>query len=134
VHSRMSAMLVASRPHLSAVPTARLDYSTYVLFCQALRAASSPGLKSGDSLLALVEDMQTIFHGIAQVLPPGANVIVEISNLRVDGRFQTLAWDAARTLSALFTFEGEIVRCNSGPHEAGPGFDHSYLLVFTNQK
>lgn len=34
-------------------------------------------------------------------------------------------------LAQLFHFEGEIVRCNTGPEPASPGFDHSYLLVFT---
>ena len=80
------------------------------------------------------DDLQAIFHEIAYVMQPNAKLMLEISNLRVDGRLRTLAWDAARTLSELFAFEGETVRCNSGPHEAGPGFDHSYLLEFTNKK
>ncbi len=79
-------------------------------------------------------DLQAIFQEIAHVMQPNAKLILEISNLRVDGRLRTLAWDAARTLSELFAFEGETVRCNSGPHEAGSGFDHSYLLEFTNKK
>jgi DNA modification methylase len=80
------------------------------------------------------DDLHAIFAEIAHIMQPDAKVIVEIANLRVDGRIQTLAWDAAKTLSNLFQFEGEIVRCNTGPCEAGPGFDHSYLLVFTKKK
>ena len=46
--SRMSAMLVASRPHLSAVPIARLQCSTCVLVCQAKGGgASSHGSSRG---------------------------------------------------------------------------------------
>jgi hypothetical protein len=55
-----------------------------------------------------------------------------MSNVRVGGRVSMVAWNAARVLSALYRFEGEIVRCNSGTEPAGPGFDHSYLLVFSN--
>lgn len=80
------------------------------------------------------DDLRAIFSEIAAIMQPGAKLIVEVSNLRVDGRLCTLAWDAARTLSELFSFEGEVVRCNTGPHEAGPGFDHSYLLEFTNTR
>src|ERR671922_109955 len=31
-------------------------------------------------------------------------------------------------------FEGELVRCNTGAEPAGPGFNHSYLLVFTHER
>lgn len=40
--SCMSATLVTSRPHLSAVPTARLEYSTGGTGVQAFRAAIPP--------------------------------------------------------------------------------------------
>ena len=43
-----------------------------------------------------------------------------------------VAWEVGHALAQLFHFEGELVRCNTGPEQAGPGFDHSYLLVFTH--
>lgn len=80
------------------------------------------------------EDLHAIFSELTPLMQPDAKLIIEMSNLRVDGRIQALAWDAAKVLSTLFYFEGETVRCNTGPHEAGPGFDHSYLLEFTNKR
>ncbi|HEY7346675.1 MAG TPA: DNA methyltransferase [Ktedonobacterales bacterium] len=78
-------------------------------------------------------DLRAIFSKIALGMQPNAKLIIEISNLRVNGRMRPLAWDAARILSELFLFEGEMVRCNTGPQEAGPGYHHSYLLIFTNK-
>ena len=57
---------------------------------------------------------------------------MEVSNVREAGAVRTVAWDAAKALAELFRFEGEVVRCNTGPEPAGPGYDHSYLLVFRN--
>lgn len=77
-------------------------------------------------------DFHAIFQSFAPVLHSGAKLVVEMSNVRGAHGVRTVAWDAAKTLSALFRFEGEIVRCNTGSEPAGPGYDHSYLLVFTN--
>lgn len=49
-------------------------------------------------------------------------------------RVRPVTWEVGQVLADLFQFEGEIVRCNTGPEQAGPGFDHSYLLVLTNRK
>lgn len=32
-----------------------------------------------------------------------------------------------------FAIEGEIGRFNTGPEQAGPAYDHSYLLLFRNR-
>ena len=61
--SRLSAVPVASRPHLPAVPTARLQYSTRTDVLQGGTGGnSSPVLKHGDSLLALVEILPETEH------------------------------------------------------------------------
>lgn len=78
------------------------------------------------------EDLRAIFGLIKPRLKPGATVVVEMCNDRGVDRIRTVAWDAAKVLSELFAFQGEIIRCNTGPEPAGPGFDHSYLLVYHN--
>jgi hypothetical protein len=67
------------------------------------------------------------------VVRPGGKIVLELSNVREGQRVRTVAWDAARVLANLFHFEWELVRCNTGAEPAGPGFDHSYLLVFTHE-
>jgi len=81
---------------------------------------------------AYAEDLRHLFTTLASVVRPDGKVVLEMSNVRDGARVRTVAWDAARTLADLFRFEGEIVRCNTGAQPAGPGFDHSYLLVFTH--
>jgi hypothetical protein len=69
---------------------------------------------------------------IASTLRPQARIVVEMANVREGRNVRTIAWGAAGVLADLFHFDGELVRCNTGAEPAGPGFDHSYLLVFTN--
>jgi hypothetical protein len=77
-------------------------------------------------------DLRLIFTTLARSLRPGARVVVEMCNVREGASVKMVAWDAARILADIFTFDGEVVRCNTGNEPAGPGFDHSYLLVFTH--
>ena len=79
-----------------------------------------------------LDDLGAIFGRVKGRLRAGATVVMEMSNVREGGGVRTVAWDAARTLAGLFAFQGEVVRCNTGPEPAGPGYDHSYLLVFRN--
>jgi hypothetical protein len=83
-----------------------------------------------DGFAAYFDDFRTIFGTLAPALAPGAKVVVEMSNVRAEQGVRTVAWDAAKVLAELFRFEGEIVRVNTGPEPAGPGYNHSYLLVF----
>ena len=77
-------------------------------------------------------DFELIFCSLRSVLKPSSRVVVEISNTIVDGLMRPIVWDAAKILGRYYRFCGEIIRCNSGPEQAGPGFDHSYLLVYDN--
>jgi SAM-dependent methyltransferase len=81
--------------------------------------------------VAYFDDLRVIFEALTTVMKPGARVIVEISNVRTEQGVRTVAWDAAKVLTDIFRFEGEIVRCNTGPEPAGPGYKHSYILIFT---
>jgi 16S rRNA G966 N2-methylase RsmD len=79
------------------------------------------------------EDLRLIFTMFASLLRPGGKVVLETCNVREGSSVRTVAWNAARVLADVFQFDGEIVRVNTGHEPAGPGFDHSYLLVFTHQ-
>ncbi|MDP9362754.1 MAG: hypothetical protein M3Q10_00755 [Chloroflexota bacterium] len=83
-----------------------------------------------DGFAAYFDDLRTIFGALAAALTPGAKVVVEMSNVRTERGVRTVAWDAAKVLAEIFRFEGEMIRVNTGPEPAGPGYKHSYLLVF----
>lgn len=84
-----------------------------------------------DGFAAYFDDLRAIFQMLAATLQPGAKIVVEMSNVRTEHGVRTVAWDAAKVLADHFRFEGETVRVNTGPEQAGPGYDHSYLLLFT---
>lgn len=82
-----------------------------------------------------LDDLVRIVGGFAGLLKPDAPLVVEACNVRAErgGPARMVAWEIARALAVVYWFEGEIVRCNTGPEPAGPGYDHSYLLVFRNR-
>lgn len=77
-------------------------------------------------------DLADIVKSLTQVVKPDAPIIFEISNIRRGNQTTPLAWDFARIIADIIVFEGEIIRCNTGEKSAGPGFNHSYLLVYRN--
>jgi hypothetical protein len=85
-----------------------------------------------ESFASYQNDLRLIFTTLARSLRPRARVILEMCNVREGASVKMVAWDAARILADIFRFDGEVVRCNTGNEPAGPGFDHSYLLVFTH--
>jgi DNA modification methylase len=78
------------------------------------------------------QDMKNIFTDIKQLLAPSATVVAEVSNIRRGGGVRPLAWQLGGILSEIYEFQGEVIRCNTSDVEAGPGFDHSYLLIYKN--
>lgn len=85
-----------------------------------------------------LDDIETAFTRLDSVLAPDGNVIVDIANMKYEGRVTPLAWDVAERISNVFHFDGEIVITWEGddnPYDRegrfGYGYDHSYCLVFT---
>ena len=83
-----------------------------------------------DNPSTYAEDARHLFASFVRFLAPDATLAVEVSpNSR--GRPEPAAcldcWPGAYDL---FDFREEIVRVNTGPVEAGPGYDHSHILVF----
>jgi len=88
-----------------------------------------------------LDDVQTAFSRIESVLAPGARVVVDVSNMKYEGRVTTLAWDVADRVSTVFAFDGEVVvgweageDRDHGDGAFGYGYDHSYCLTFTKEK
>lgn len=84
-----------------------------------------------------LDDIETAFTRLDSVLALGGHVIVDIANMKYEGRVTPLAWDVAERISNVFDFDGEVVimweGVDSSANEAGPpgfGYDHSYCLVF----
>jgi DNA modification methylase len=79
---------------------------------------------------AYIKEFANIYGQLARKLKPGARAVIEVSNLKHDDAPITmLAWDIARSVSTVMTFEGEVVTTWD---KYGFGYDHSYCLVFIN--
>lgn len=75
-------------------------------------------------------DMQAIFAEVARHMLPGGAIVVEVSNILTEDGFRPLAGQFAEVLGEVLTLEREVVRINSSGWPAGPGVDHSSLLIF----
>ncbi|MGE0634743.1 MAG: DNA methyltransferase [Pseudobdellovibrionaceae bacterium] len=74
---------------------------------------------------------ETIFCSFKSLMHDKSNLVIEISNVKDNRGALPIAFLATAALMKHYRFHGEIVRCNTGSEAAGPGYDHSYLLVFT---
>jgi len=82
-------------------------------------------------------DLRDVFASLGSQVHRDGTFVVEVANLKHDGRTTTFAWDLARTLRDLpdFRFAGEqVVSWENGDDAEdgvyGYGYDHSYVLVF----
>ena len=76
-----------------------------------------------------LDELVHVFQCVGNRVKAGGRMIVEVSNLKRDGRVTTLAWDLGLRLAAVFRFEGETVIAWD---HYGYGYDHSYCLIYTN--
>ncbi|MFC7140122.1 DNA methyltransferase [Halosimplex aquaticum] len=87
-----------------------------------------------------LDDIEAAFVRLDSVLAPGARVVVDVANMKYEGRVTTLAWDVAERVSNVFHFDGEVVVTWEGRDDPGGdgqfgyGYDHSYCLVFTKSE
>ncbi|HEU5100033.1 MAG TPA: DNA methyltransferase [Roseiflexaceae bacterium] len=85
---------------------------------------------AGAGYAAYLRQIEQIYGDIKQLLKPEAWAVLEVSNLKDAQGITTLAWDVARAVSNVLSFEGEVV---IGWDSYGYGYDHSYCLVFQNR-
>lgn len=83
-----------------------------------------------DDTAAYIEDARRIFSSLARLLAPSATVAVEVSQVRAGRATRPLVWHLGMLLSETFQLREDIVRINTGATEAGPGYDHSHVLIF----
>ena len=77
---------------------------------------------------AYLRDIRSIYGQLRKKMRPAGTVVLEIANIKRNGRVTTLAWDVAQEISQVLRFEGEVVVCWD---KYGYGYDHSYCLVYS---
>jgi DNA methylase len=82
---------------------------------------------TGKGYQTYLAELADVFAQVRGLMLPGARAVLEVSNLREPSGVTTLAWDVARAVGAVLTFEGEVV---IGWDRYAYGYDHSYCLVF----
>lgn len=82
-----------------------------------------------------LERLKELFEDLRPRIKSGGHVLVEVSNMKVEGDVTTLAWDIKNKISESFKFEGEIVIIWKESNELSRsyGFDHSYALLFCKE-
>ncbi len=82
----------------------------------------------GRGYQSYIGELADIFLQMKPLMKPGAHVVVEAGNLKLEAGISTFAWDVAAALSKVLTFRGETVACWDAPDF---GYDHTYCMVFT---
>jgi len=83
-----------------------------------------------------LDDLAAVFSDLGARFHRDGTLLIEVANLKHDGRTTTFAWDLVETIRALprFRFTGELVVAWDGEAAAdgvyGYGYDHSYVLGF----
>jgi DNA modification methylase len=77
---------------------------------------------------AYLRELRSIYGQLRQKMKPAGTVVLEVANIKRNGRVTTLAWDVAQEISQVLHFEGELVVCWD---HSGYGYDHSYCLVYS---
>lgn len=90
----------------------------------------------GDGYEQYLVDLRGIYEKLSHKMTAGANVVIEVSNLKhddaPDAPITMLAWDIAREVSKVLRFEGEVVIAWEGGYAYG--YDHSYALRFSKSE
>lgn len=87
----------------------------------------------GNGYATYLQDLQQIYVQMSQLMKPGARLVIEAANLKVNNEVTTLAWDIANVVGQVLVFEGEIII--EWEDTYAYGYDHSYALVFSwNEK
>lgn len=87
-------------------------------------------------------DLGRVYDHVNGLLRAGGHVLIDVSNMKFDGTVTTLAWDVASEVAERFRFTGEVVvtwetddsASDRGKGTYGYGYDHSYCLVFEQEK
>lgn len=94
----------------------------------APQAALSAYRDPNPGYAAYLAGLTDIHRELGRLLQPGGWAVLEVSNLRVEGRLTPLAWDVAGAVGRALPFAGELVVDWQPTY--GYGYDHSYCLLF----
>jgi hypothetical protein len=83
-----------------------------------------------DDPATYLADARRLFSGFAQFLTADATLAVEVSQVREEGRTRPLVWQLSTVLGDFIALREDLVWINMASAEAGPGYDHSHVLVF----
>lgn len=100
---------------------------------------------AGESSYAdYLDDVEAAFARVKPLVAPDGTVVIDVCNMKFEGRVTRLAWDVAARVAAAFEFDGEVVVTWEEPEDDdavapsedregayGYGYDHSYCLVFS---
>lgn len=82
----------------------------------------------GKGYATYLREIKDIYAQLRSRMRPAGTAVIEVANIKRNGRVTTLAWDIAAVVSQVLHFEGEVV---IGWDRYGYGYEHSYCLVFT---
>jgi DNA methylase len=86
-----------------------------------------------DDVSTYRSDAQRLFGRFLELLDPAAPIVVEVSQIREGERTRPLVWQLGSALAEILDFREEVVRVNTDDTDAGPGYDHSHILVFAQR-
>jgi DNA modification methylase len=84
--------------------------------------------EKGKGYQAYLNNIRKIFMQLKVIMKISGKVVIEIANLKNNGKVTTLAWDVASEISKILHFDGEVIICWD---KYGYGYDHSYCLVYS---
>jgi len=64
---------------------------------------------TGDGYEQYLHDMKTVYRQLSKHLKSGVYAVVKVCNIIKEGVLTTLAWDVAKSISEVMTFEREII-------------------------
>jgi len=120
-------------------PSCEFAFTSPPFMTQDMETNPFENYEGQSSYDAYLDDAERAFELVADVLEPGGRLVVDVVNLKHEGRVTPLAWDLADQISNVISFEGEIVVSwvGDGPEDTpgsyGYGYDHSYCLVFDSE-
>ena len=85
---------------------------------------------------AYLDDLRTAFEHAGECMAPDSRVVLDVCNVKNEGRVTPLAWDVGEAVAEVFDFRGEVVVTweVEGDHDRrgdfGYGYDHNYCLVY----
>jgi DNA methylase/Phosphotransferase enzyme family len=79
-----------------------------------------------------LRDVREVYRQVGSRMVDGGRVVILVANLKSPDGLTPLAWDVAREVSNVLSFQGEVVVI---PEEGFAfGYDHYYCLIFARQQ